>query len=108
MTTDTPRRPLRPEELFDEAIKLKERAERAEAEVASLQMEQDGTCNAEELRQERSARQKLEAEVERLKANLRRAIEIAEKFKRHTWDVEYLDAKAALDQLKATLNPTDK
>ena len=30
------RRPLRPEELFDEALKLRERAERAEAEVIAL------------------------------------------------------------------------
>jgi hypothetical protein len=36
MNLETPRRPLRPEELFDEALKLKERAERAEAEVERL------------------------------------------------------------------------
>ena len=41
MTTDTPRRPMRPEELFDEALKLKERAERAEAEVERLRKSLD-------------------------------------------------------------------
>jgi len=35
-TTDAPRRPLRPEELFDEALKLKEHAEKAESEIARL------------------------------------------------------------------------
>jgi len=35
-TTDAPRRPLRPEELFDEGLKLKERAEKAEAENKKL------------------------------------------------------------------------
>jgi hypothetical protein len=37
-TTDTPRRPLRPEELFDEALKLKARAEKAEAEAERLKL----------------------------------------------------------------------
>ena len=40
-------------------------------ENARLQMELDGTCNAEELRQEREARQKAEAEVERLREWIR-------------------------------------
>lgn len=35
-SVETPRRPFRPEELFDEALRLKERAEKAEAEVAEL------------------------------------------------------------------------
>ena len=34
--TMTPRRPLRPEEIFDAALALRERAERAEAEVEEL------------------------------------------------------------------------
>ena len=34
--TRTPRRPLRPEELFDAAMALRERAEKAEAEVDRL------------------------------------------------------------------------
>ena len=33
---DTPRRPLRPEDLFDEALRLKQRAKKAEAEVERL------------------------------------------------------------------------
>jgi len=36
MNPDTPRRPLRPEELFDEALKLKDRAEKAESEVKRI------------------------------------------------------------------------
>jgi hypothetical protein len=34
--TMTPRRPLRPEEIFDAALALRERAEKAEAEVERL------------------------------------------------------------------------
>ena len=45
----------------------------SQAEVARLQMEQDGTCNAEELRQEREARKRAEAEVERLTDRMKEA-----------------------------------
>ena len=49
--------------------------------------------------------EKAEAEVERLKANLRRAVEIAVNLSYDYADTEYDDE---LDQLKATLNTTDK
>jgi len=54
---------------------------------------------------ERESRQKAEAEVERLRANLRRAIEIAVNLSYDYADTEYDDE---LDQLKATLNPAEK
>ena len=46
------------------------------------------------------ALQKAEAEVERLRANLRRAIELARDAGEYYWQ--------ELDQLEATLNPTNK
>ena len=49
--------------------------------------------------------EKAEAEVERLKANLRRAAEIAVNLSYDYADTEYDDE---LDQLKANINPTDK
>ena len=41
--TMTPRRPMRPEELFDAAMALRERAEKAEAEVERLKEQLDST-----------------------------------------------------------------
>lgn len=48
------------------------------------------------------------AEVERLKANLRRAVEIAEDFLPSGYDGYDETIRTELDQIKATLNPTDK
>ena len=78
MTTDTPRRPLRPEEIFNAALALRERAEKAEAEV------------------------------ERLRKQLTRAIEIAEAVLSELHFPQWNDE---LDAIKATLsqqsnNPT--
>jgi hypothetical protein len=80
------------------------------AEVARLREELDATCNAEELRQERETRKRAEAEVERLKANLRRAIEIVWGVLDDTPSVEGLfrtEEIEELNQIKDTLNPTD-
>jgi hypothetical protein len=49
-----------------------------------------------------------EAEVERLKANLRRAVEIAEDFLPSGYDGYDETIRTELDQIKATLNPTEK
>jgi hypothetical protein len=57
---------------------------------------------------EREARQKAEAEVKRLKANLRRAVEIAEDFLPSGYDGYDETIRTELDQIKATLNPTEK
>lgn len=45
--------------------------ERLEAEVERLQMQVDSMCDAEQLRQEREARKKAEAEVERLREEVK-------------------------------------
>ena len=75
--TMTPRRPLRPEEIFDAALALRERAERAEAEV------------------------------ERLKACLWQAVEIAEDLSSgDAW--KFTSAEEKLDALKANINQADK
>ena len=47
-------------------------------------------------------------EIERLKANLRRAIEIAEDFLPSGYDGYDETIRTELDQIKATLTPTDK
>jgi predicted nucleic acid-binding Zn-ribbon protein len=52
--------------------------------------------------------EKAEAEVERLKANLRRAVEIAEDFLPSGYDGYDETIRTELDQIKATLNPTEK
>jgi transcription initiation factor IIE alpha subunit len=53
-------------------------------------------------------RDELEAEVERLEANLKRAIEIAERLRSKIFTDGWLDEDDELYQIKATLNPTDK
>lgn len=68
------------------------------------------TLDRTDLCRERAKSQKLEAEVERLRANLRRAIEIAEVLDYHhaPYTDKYYNLWDQLDALKATLNPTDK
>jgi hypothetical protein len=62
MNLETPRRPLRPEDLFDEALKLKERAERAEAEVKAIR-----AALGDDLLEWKISNCTLRAEVERLR-----------------------------------------
>ena len=63
--SNIPRPPLRPEELFDEALRLKERAEKAEAERDLYHQRLAATMMIAESN---------ESEIWRLKANLRRAL----------------------------------
>lgn len=51
-------------------LKAEERAKESQTEIARLQMQVDSMCDAEELRQEREARKKAEAEVARLTHDL--------------------------------------
>jgi hypothetical protein len=69
----------------------------------------DGAIQRSELCREREARHKTEAEVERLRANLNRTIKIALMI----WgdkpsDKDWPELRAELDELKATLNHTEK
>jgi DNA-binding transcriptional LysR family regulator len=56
----------------------------------------------------RERAERAEAEVERLEANLKRAIEIAERLRSKIFTDGWLDEDDELYQIKATLNPTDK
>ncbi len=64
----------------------------------------------EAVKQEQDLRKKLQAEVERLRANLRRAIEIAEVLDYHhaPYTDKYYNLWDQLDALKATLNQDNK
>ena len=108
------RKPLRPEELFDVALELRTRAEKAEVEIERLRNGMQGSCYCCEPVGEMN--QKLESEVERLKEQLKRAVEIAEKALKGAcgeWGCigksdEEDKLLAELDQLKATLNQDNK
>jgi hypothetical protein len=68
-------------------------------------MEDAGIFHRPDLCKEREARQKAEAEVERLREQLTKAIGIAE------WYMDNLidsPRKVALDEIKLTLNPDNK
>ena len=52
--------------------------------------------------------EKAEAEVERLRANLKRTIEIAERLRSKIFTDGWFDEDDELDQLKANLNPAQK
>jgi hypothetical protein len=102
MTTDTPRTDACP---HCGAVKKYSRVDYNRYECGY-----DSGCVAKpELCREREARHKTEAEVERLRANLNRTIKIALMI----WgdkpsDKDWPELRAELDELKATLNHTEK
>ena len=98
---ETPRRPLRTEELFDEALQLKERAEKAKAEVERLREELAAWDYGTRAKREQERAEKAEAEVARLREQLTRVLEIAEKFRFYTKSYEWLSMKDELDKIKA-------
>ena len=68
-----------------------------------------GRKDRSRLCREREKSQKLEAEVERLKVYLARAVEIAMIiWGDKTCDKPWPELRAELDQIKQTLNPTNK
>jgi len=68
-------------------LKAEERAKESQTEIARLQMQVDSMCDAEELRQEREARKRAEAEVARLTHELSVATNWVEHHSQHASDL---------------------
>ena len=111
MTTDTPRTDAEAESTDLGLYVYADFARQLERELSALEAEgqhfreNQNTFTIALCEESEQRATKAEAEVERLRARLRKAIEIAVNLAYDYADTEYDDD---LDQLKATLNPTNK